>query len=361
MKRIVVLAHSLGIRKLELPGLLSELTSQGLIQHTQTDVAVLGVTQASLLEHAANIFASQNPTGLEHAAVELAEIGSHTPVRREDCEEELSDKYQLSAVQRNDLFQQSEQIGFSDYEGDGTDRLYFNGALFKRDQASKAMHLLGSLSESERERIIQADALLEKCGCMQSGALKRVLGDELWRKLHQIAYFEVSVVSNEAGQTEFVTKPEAISKFIPNGLADMLDDAKALAASLTYGIVKSHSARGRIQDPLTLMNALINRGYVEGWANALRQDYKVLERRGVVTVTTSDAGHRLTLEKPEVGKMARELILRGDASAAAAEVIVGASAASYSGPESARLAERKKPVTTASSDISNSLNILRKK
>lgn len=361
MDRVHALAQGLGIRKLEVPGLVGELRSQGLVDSSNEAVSVLGVTQASLLDHAASIFRSQQPSGLEQAAIALSEIGSRAPVRRSDCEEELSDTYELSKQQRDDLFQQSEQIGFSDYEGAGEDRLYFNGALFKRDQAAKAMHLLANLKSEERDKVLQADGLLEKCGCVQAGTLKKLLGEQLWRKLHQIAYFEVSVVSNEVGQTEFVTKPESLSKYIPNGLADMLDDAKALAASLTYGIVKSHTVRGRIQDPLVLMNALIKRGYVEGWASAIKQDYKVLERRGVVTVTTSEKGHRLTLEKPEIGKMARELILKGDATEAATEVVVGANAARFIGPEAIRQTERKKPVATASSDISSSLNILRKK
>ena len=361
MERVIVLAHELGVRRLEVPGLLNELSAQGLIDRSDNGVAVLGVTQASLLDHAADIFASQAPSGLEGAVIELSEIGSHSPVRRSDCEELLSDKYKLSLNQRNDLFQQSEEIGFTDYEGDAADRLYFNGALFKRDQAVKAKLLLQNLLPDERARMLQADELLEKCGCVQAGALKKVLGDRLWNKLHQIAYFEVSVVSNEAGQTEFVTKPEAISKFIPNGLSDMLDDAKALSASSTYGIVKSSSARGRIRSPMVLMNALINRGYVEGRANALIEDYKVLERRGVVTVLKTSKGYKLTLEKPEIGRMAKELILKGDASQAAAEVIVGSNAAQYFGPEIARSHQRKKTVQMASSDISRSLNILRKK
>ena len=99
----------------------------------------------------------------------------------------------------------------------------------------------------------------------------------------------------------------------------MHDDAKALASSLTYGILKSNSVRGQITMPDKLMGALINRGYVEGWAEAIKQDYQTLERRGVVQVTSSSRGNRLTLYKPEVGEMARELILRGDASEAAAK------------------------------------------
>jgi hypothetical protein len=192
--------------------------------------------------------------------------------------------------------------------------------------------------------------------------VRQLLGDNLWSKMHQIGYFEVSIVSNERGPTEFVTKPEALTKFVPSGLADMLDDAKALASSLTYGIVKSPDARGRIRDPSALINALIGRGYVEGWAPAIRQDYQILERRNVVQVTTSSQGHRLTLLKPEIGEMAKDLILRGDASGTAAEIIVGTQAVQFHGPEAARSAERerKKDIPEAKTATSRALNILRR-
>jgi hypothetical protein len=359
--RIGVLAHGLGIRKLELPALLGELQEQGLVDASGAGVAVLGVAQSRLLEHATDIFESKTPSGPELAAIELAERGSQSPVRREDCAEELADTYRLSGVETNDLFAQSEAIGFVDYENDGSSRLYFNGSLFKRDQAEKARRILDSLSSEDRQKLIEVDALLRVRGCLPAIQLRSSLGDILWSKMHQIGYFEVSVVANERGQTEFVTKPEALTKFIPSGLADVLDDAKALASSLTYGIVKSPDQRGRIKDPSKLMDVFVGRGYVEGWANALRQDYQVLERRGVVQVTTSpDRGHRLTLLKTEVGEMAKALVLRGDASQTAAEMVIGTNAAQFLGPEVSRLAERRKDIPEARAAASRSLNILRK-
>lgn len=358
--RVNELANGIGIRKLELPGLLGELEKQGLIQQGLAGISVLGVSQIRLLDHAAEIFESQSPGGLERASIDLAERGSHSPLRRMDCEEELSDTYKLSKAETDDLFTQSEQIGFVDYESAGVDRLYFNGSLFKRDQAQKAKRVLDSLTSAEQHQLVQADALLNKGGCVQASQLRALLGDVLWSKMHQIAYYEVSVVANEKGQTEFVSKPEALSKYIPNGLADMLDDAKALASSLTYGIVKSPDARGRIKDPSTLIGVLVGRGYVEGWASAIRQDYQVLERRGVVQVTSSSKGNRLTLLKTEVGEMAKDLVLRGDASRTAAEMLIGTQATAFHGPETARYHERKKDIPEAKAAASRALNILRK-
>jgi hypothetical protein len=55
------------------PGLLGELQSQGLIDAGAAGVSVLGVSQARLLDHAADIFESHDPDGLERAAIDLAE------------------------------------------------------------------------------------------------------------------------------------------------------------------------------------------------------------------------------------------------------------------------------------------------
>ena len=108
------------------------------------------------------------------------------------------------------------------------------------------------------------------------------------------------------------------------------------------------------------MDALVGRGYVEGWASAIKRDYKILERRGVVQVTTSDAGHRLTLLKPEIGEMARQLVLKGNASQFAAEMVVGTQAAEFLGPEVSRAQERRKDVPETRAAASRALNILRK-
>jgi hypothetical protein len=108
------------------------------------------------------------------------------------------------------------------------------------------------------------------------------------------------------------------------------------------------------------MNALINRGYVEGWARAIKEDYQALERRGVVTVSTSSDGFRLTLQKPEIGTMAQDLILRGDASEAAARATIGLQAGQFVGPEGARRAERLKDLPETKRSASLALDSLRK-
>lgn len=360
MERVETLAQANGIRRHELPGLLAALSDVGVVDRGTKGVAVLGISQANLFKHANSVFENQKPTGIERASLELAERASDRPVEQNSIAAELGDTYRLSKQERSDLINLSKQIGFVDHESAKDQTLLFNGSLFKRENAEKSKIILTGLSSVERTNLIEVDERLTQLGCLPEDTIVAVLGDPLWNKLHQIGYFQVSTVTNERGSTRFVTKPAALVKYVPGGLADMHDDAKALASSLTYGILKSSSVRGKIEMPTKLMNALINRGYVEGWASAIKQDYQTLERRGVVQVSTSSDGNRLTLLKPEVGEMARDLILRGDASEAVAKATFGSKPVKFSGPEEARSAERLKAIPEGSSAASKALDSLRK-
>ena len=117
--RATELARGLGIRKIELSGFLATLQSHGLIDVGEKGIEVLGVSQANLLGHASDIFDSQSPLGIDKAVIDLAERGSYEPIRRKDCEEELADLHALDRQGMDDLFSQSEQIGFIDYETEG--------------------------------------------------------------------------------------------------------------------------------------------------------------------------------------------------------------------------------------------------
>lgn len=360
LARVQTLAQANGIRKHEVVGLLSELEKVGVIDQSGGAVAVLGVSQNKLFNYAATVFEEQEPTGLERAALELSELASQSPVEEFNSAERLSDEYKLSKAETRDLTALSKQIGFVDHETLHDKTLLFNGSLFKRDDARKSQIILDGLTATERQNLLEADDRLRKTGCLPEETITAILGPTLWSKLHQIGYYQVSQVTNENGSTCFVTRPAALVKYVPGGLADMHDDAKALASSLTYGILKSSRERGKIQDPAVLMNVLINRGYVEGWARAIKEDYQALERRGVVTVTSSSDGFRLTLQKPEIGTMAQDLILQGDASEAAAKATIGSQAGKFVGPEGARMAERLKDVPETKRAASLALDSLRK-
>jgi hypothetical protein len=358
--RVQVLARANGIKKHEVPGLLGELETAGLIQRGKSGVAVLGVTQANLFQHANEVFEQQEPSSLERAALDLAERASETPVEEDEASEELADVHKLSNAEKDDLVNLSKAIGFVDHENAGGETLLFNGSLFKRESVGKSKVVLDTLNATERQNLTDVDQRLARMGCLPEDMIRKILGEALWSKLHQIGYYQVSTVTNERGNTTFVSKPAALVKYVPGGLTDMHDDAKALASSLTYGILKSNKERGQIMTPDRLMGALIGRGYVEGWAKAIIQDYQVLERRGVVATSKGPDGYRLTLLKSEVGQMAQDLILKGDATEATTCAVVGQQPVTFAGPEVARTAERLKDIPETKRAASSALDALRK-
>jgi hypothetical protein len=358
--RVQALATANGIKKHEVPGLVGELQSAGLVDRSSGGIAVLGVTQANLFQHANAVFEQQEPSSLERAALDLAERASDRPLEEKETSEELADVHKLSKAEKEDLISLSKTIGFVDHEAAGGETLLFNGSLFKRDHVAKSRAVLDTLTATERQNLSDADQRLSTMGCLPEELIRQVLGEPLWSKLHQIGYYQVSTVTNERGNTTFVSKPAALVKYVPGGLGDMHDDAKALASSLTYGILKSNKERGKIMTPDRLMGALIGRGYVEGWAHAIVQDYQVLERRGVVATSKGPQGYRLTLLKTEVGQMAQDLILKGDATEATTCAIVGQQPVTFAGPEVARTAERLKDIPETKRAASSALDALRK-
>jgi hypothetical protein len=107
----------------------------------------------------------------------------------------------------------SETIGFVDAEGQGKDKLYFNGNLFRRDNLTKVKRVLDSLSGGDKAKAVELDGMLNKHGCVSIEKMERVLGRELFEKLKAAGMYDVNHVANSLGEFGFVTKPAAFHKF----------------------------------------------------------------------------------------------------------------------------------------------------
>lgn len=125
--------------------------------------------------------------------------------------------------------------------------------------------------------------MIQSKGCVDVTTAKNIVGDKLFEKIHSIGLFDFNVVCNNAEEVGFLTLPAAFSKYSNSMLEDAFDLAKAFVASLTYGITKSYYERGQISDIGALLRTLIN-GQAIGPVNAIGQDYKVLEIKGVVKI-----------------------------------------------------------------------------
>jgi len=356
------LAKANGISpKTEAPAILSELERQKLIIRGSGKIEVLGLTGLSVLEHTSTIFDESDHESYEDAVIEVSEMASESPVTDRIAAEFLSDTYELPARDVQNTLQIGETIGFFDWEEiSDTEKLIFNGNLFRRDDAKKINAVLSSLKSNESRLLVELNDKLRASGCLTLSTATKVLGHELFRRLHSIGMFDVNVVGNEDGKNYFVTRPAAFSKFTNSIADDALDLAKALVASLTYGMTVSSYYRGRIQMVSALMNALIA-GRSVGPATAIGNDYQALEYKGVVKVTPVSGGmFTMTLLKPEVGRLALSVIQDGDITAESIPQLPGAKVTAYINPEVTREVQRKDSTQAVKLNARNLLNEIRK-
>lgn len=332
--------------KLELPSLLETLKQQGLIETGEGGIEVLGVTTAATLQHTADIFDGLEPSNTEQAALSLSEKCSHRPHDQNEVREEIADLHKLSQSSLDTLCQESEEIGFVDVERlDSSSALYFNGNLFRRESAHKVHTVLNTLSSDDQRKLNELNEMVSKSACVTTAHAETVLGTPLFNKLCAVGIYDISVVSNDAEQVGYITKPSAFSKFSEPLVDDAFDLAKAFVSSLMYGMTRSSYERGEITMVQALLRALI-RGEAIGPVQAIANDYKVLELKNVVEVYTGTkkgrTGHMMKLLKKEVGVLALEVIQQGDVSAQSLTSLPSAAVTRYRGPESSRERKRRK-------------------
>lgn len=326
----------------ELPAILSELARQRLILPGAGAIEVIGLTGQGVLESTARIFSESSHEKHEEVVIKVSDTASENPLTDKAAVEALSDEFKLPSKDVLDTLLLGCNIGFFDSEAiSATEKLLFNGNLFRREDARKINGVLSTLSAVDATNLNELNAKLQTSGCLPLEIATRMLGVDLFDRLHSIGMFDVNVVGNDQGKNYFVTRPAAFSKFSDSIADDALDLAKALVASLTYGMTISSYYRGRIQMVSALMNKLIAGGTV-GPATAIGNDYQALEFKGVVEVTAAQGGmFNMRLLKPEVGRLALAVIQQGDITAESVANLPGARVTEYLGPEVTREVKRK--------------------
>lgn len=338
-------ANNIGQRT-ELPTLLDELQRQRLIEKGEAGIEVLGVSSTAVVEHASRIFLESEPTSHELAAIEVADKLSDHPQREADFSAEMMDSFRMSSSAAKDFLATAAHIGFFDSEQlSATERIYFNGNLFRKDGVKKIHAALESLTQDERSALSALQDLLQQYGCVPLETTLQVAGEGLLKKLQSIGLIDVSSVGNEGGLHHFVTAPSAFSKFTNSIADDALDLAKALVASLTYGMTKSAQGRGRIMALSALMKRLLD-GHFVGPATAIGQDYRALEFKRVIEVRKDSNGRfSMRLLKKDVGRLALAVLEEGGVVPGQVMGLLGASVSSFVGPERNRMEMRHKNVT----------------
>jgi hypothetical protein len=362
--KVAALAEAANINTVfELPHLLTTLKENQLIDTSSNGVAVLGVTTASALQHTSDIFDRSQPSASEIASLELSETASTAPISSKEATEQLSDIHKLDSKQVAKMLNDAEQIGFVDVEKiDTSNKLLFNGNLFRRDASEKIKKILDTLTPAERRSLQEVNSLLQTRACIEVGEVKKVLGEALFSKIMSVGLFDLNVVSNSKEATGFVTLPSAFCKYSTSIEDDAFDLAKAFVSSITYGMTKSASSRGRITRVRALLKTLVQ-GEPIGPVPAIAEDYRILELKGVVRVQHGSKGGRsgpmMTLLKREVGELALQVINDGDISEHSLDALPSAAVTKFKGPEENRVRNRRKQVETDPTTTNNILRVLR--
>jgi hypothetical protein len=241
---------------------------------------------------------------------------------------------------------------------DKTNKVYFNGALFRGDHVRKTKAVLDSLTAADQGKIRAVDQQLAAEGCIEKKTAVQVLGDQLFKKLQSIGMYDVNTVSNSNETVEYITRPSAFNKFGRSDLSDAFDLAKAFVASLEYGMSRSQASRGRIVFLRRLMEKLIA-GETLNPCTAIGQDYRVLELRGVVQVIPAHSGmYSMRLLKRDIGELALQVLQSGDASEQSLTALPGAPLSGFRGPEVNRVHARKQ-AQLENIDVRKALETLR--
>lgn len=346
--------------KTELQFALGKLTEREVIDVTPTGaVSVLGVSSRQVLRETAKLFEGMEPTAEERAALDVAKSTSATPKKVGDEAARLSDAYKLTKSDASDFLRRAQEIGFVDSEGEGADRLLFNGNLFRRDGVKKAKVILDSLKVAEKARVADVEAKLKKSGCVEVATVRHTLGDALFEKLRAAGFYDVSVVSNAQGSHAFVTAPAAFHKYVNPMVDDAFDMAKALVAALSYGITRSSSGRGRIMLPAVLIGKLVS-GREIGPATAIGEDYKVLETSRVIKTRPAGGGlYYMRLLKRDIGELALQVLTQGGTPTNVLGTPASAAMTGYTGPEQERAAMRRTQRQPSKKHTNDVLQVLR--
>lgn len=309
------------------------------------DVAVLGATSTAVLESTTAIFEETSPSREEKAVVHLSEKVSERPDTRSAIEEYVSDTFEISRADTSSLIDVCRSAAILDQEEDKGLAILFNNNTFRSGEyAAKAFKLMQGLTASEHQRLSELQLRMQTKGAVLDLDAQTLLGGDLYRRVVAVGLFDRLEVSNSTEAVGYLTSPDAFQKFGKPFEEDPVDDAKALLASLTYGMTRSDGKRGAIAYPDALLRNLIHDMEVGGRSGveAIGEDYRELERRQVVKVIPRGRGRfAMKLLKRDVGELARNMI-KGNAVASQALLLEGAPATNFNGPADTRRQVRQR-------------------
>lgn len=246
-----------------------------------------------VIDQALRVLNEYHPTQLEQAVLHSTEIASWAPLTRSQHADQITRRgyddevagaaLALTLASGINCRMSSPALG--------EDVVYNPNVWGGGTQAVDIAGFLRSLPSGERDSLLGMCELasakpglaLASYGAFSSSILKSA------RKVGLLQ--AVTVKSSAAGATPqtYVFSPLQESQDDLLLTTEALHQRKLFVAHILYGHEKAATNMGRIQSPIVLVNALVNRGSV-GPATAISTDYHLLEAQGIVSVRPGPGG-----------------------------------------------------------------------
>lgn len=308
------------IRPAERYTILRKLEDDGRIEVRKVGEKIEGVdvytfSREDVLRSAARIFDASDPSARDVANIEALEHVCLLPRTESELAAHLSDSgfKESDAVLTVKLQQQLGLVGV-DKSAALAEPIIFNEYAFV-EKPSAIVAALKTMKHEERQTLVDVQQLVEEKGCVLYEVLgKKKFPADVLRLMEGLGLLDRQEVVSPFGNVDFVTLPQTFGVYGGKfGMGvDCFHHAKMLLCCLTFGTVKSAWYRGKINNPVDILNSLL-RGNEVGPCTAIGQDYVILEKEGVVSLRR--APHKpgeqyyMKLRKREVGELAKQVLL----------------------------------------------------
>lgn len=304
------LVHELS--KVELAFVLRELEAADQLEvhvgakDDETALTIGPGTRESTYSVALNLFEAQDPADTARLAIGILDATVMLPIREADLIEKLLKAHGVAEnVARTTIshLEVLSAIQRTIETADGEPLLY--NPLFFQSSDTVIMAALSALSSTQRDEALQ---IVEHVRTKPAMPLPKSLRGATYEVLKKVGIVDVSAFTPKKGERphEFPTLQSAWGNLaLPDKSmagADVVDDAKALLASMRYGQNFATYRGGRIRDPYVLVSRMIQRGSV-GPASNIGTDYPLVARRGIVDIVENPAfpgRYMMELRKPEI-------------------------------------------------------------
>lgn len=293
---------------------LKALKKQGMVDYKlddfdrPTEVEVYCFSNETAIDVASNIFEERVKKEIENANLDLLEGTYIIPMNEVEIKDKLSNKLNYKEENVERLIELHQVLNITK-ENRG---LRYNEYTFTGNE-DKIMASLSNLKTPDKDQVKQVlDEISRNQGLLYDN-LKGSYDSNILKMMEGVGMIEGIDVISDFGNATFVTTPQikgtGVGKFDIS--SDIFHKAKVLLSCLRFGQEKSTFGRGRISTEEKMINIIrkLNRGEWLNPCTAAGEDYKLLEREGVVSVKQAMNGmYQMKLRQPEVGILVEQMI-----------------------------------------------------